>query len=373
MPSDTVSAAMPDRRDRDAGIDMLRGAAALAVVAFHLWLYATPAPPSRARSAADTVWSSGRLGLVLFFVLSDYLLYRPWVRAAQCGERGPDPFAFLRRRAVRVLPAYYLALAGAVVLLAGAGSTPGVRLPPVEKLPLFMILAQNFDSSTIMKLDPPMWTLVVEVCFYLMLPILGAIAVKLRRPGLVAAGTLAAGLVYDIVLAGHGFSQPWTKALPALLPLFAVGMLAAQVPVRTSMARSSRAMLCLAAVALVVGNVVFHSISGGSVALVVRDLPAAVGFALALVATRDVQPRRWAARALAGVGTISFGLYLWHLPILWWLRSTDLLPLDPVAAAPVVLGPSLALASLSWRYLERPILTRAAVSGRSRPSPVPAR
>lgn len=70
---------------RDGGLDLLRGVAALSVVLFHLWLYAQPAPPAVAHGLTDGLWSAGRLGLVLFFVLSGYLLYRPWVRARRNG------------------------------------------------------------------------------------------------------------------------------------------------------------------------------------------------------------------------------------------------------------------------------------------------
>lgn len=344
--------------DRDAGIDMLRGVAALSVVAFHLWLYATPAPPARARGAVDAVWSSGRLGLVLFFVLSGYLLYRPWVRAAQ--GTGPTPHigAFLRRRAARILPAYYVALAGAVILLMGVGTVPGVRLPPAEKLPLYLVFAQNLDSATIMKLDPPMWTLVVEVCFYLLLPVLGVLALRLRRPVLVASGALAVGLAYNGAIAGQGLSQPWTKALPALLPLFAVGMFAAHIPERACPSRLTRGLLLAASLVLVAGDAAWHQAGAGVTGLVLRDLPAAIGCALALLAVRDLQPARLAGRTLARVGTISFGLYLWHIPVLWWLRSINLLPLHPLSALPVVLAPSLAMAYLSWQWVEQPWLRR---------------
>lgn len=360
---------------RDPGLDTLRGVAALSVVLFHLWLYATPAPPKHGRGVVDAVWSSGRLGLVLFFVLSGYLLYRPWVRARDGHAPAPAVTAYLRRRAARILPAYYVALAGAVVLLAAAQGTPGVRLPPIDMLPLFLIFAQNLDPATIMKLDPPMWTLVVELMFYLLLPILGAIMLRARRPVLVACGALAAGLMYDAAVAGQGLSQPWTKALPALLPLFAVGMVMAHLKTRVPLTRLTRGLLLLAAAVLVVADAVWHQLGAGTAGLIIRDLPAGLGFALAVVAIRDVRPRGPVARALAAVGAVSFGLYLWHVPILWWLRSRQLLPLHPITALPVVLGPSLLVAHLSWRFVERPMIAvarRRPRHGAKRLTPEPA-
>jgi len=159
-------------RRRSDGLDGLRGLAALAVVGFHVWLYARLVPSAAMTGFADHVWSAGRLGLVLFFALSGFLLYGQWVRAALGGARPPQIGAYLARRAARILPAYYLALAGSLLLWSAAG-TPGVRLPPASSLPLFAIFGQNFTSDSVMTLDPPTWTLAIEVSFYLALPLAG--------------------------------------------------------------------------------------------------------------------------------------------------------------------------------------------------------
>ena len=356
---------MSDRRER--GLDPLRGVAALSVVLFHLWLYARPQPSAAVHGASDALWSAGHLGLVLFFVLSGYLLYRPWVLARRGGARPPGLATYLRRRAARVLPAYYLALAGSIFLLAGAAGTPGVRLAPPEHLVLFAVFAQNLSPETIMKLDPPMWTLAVEVAFYLVLPSLGALAMRARWPVAVPLLVVGAGLVYNSAIAGDGLSQPWTKALPALLPLFGVGMLIAHLPAGGFGHRARWPLIGLAAL-LVAGNAAWHEQGAGAPGLVLRDLPAAAGFALLVVGVRDADPaRNLIGRGLAWIGAVSFGLYLWHVPVIWWLRSVRLLPLDPVAALPLVLALSLALAAASWYLVEQRVMRLAHAGARRSP------
>jgi len=66
---------------RISGVDGLRGAAALSVLGYHAWMYTKAYPGAQARpTVADSVAHELRLGLVLFFVLSGFLLYQPWVR-----------------------------------------------------------------------------------------------------------------------------------------------------------------------------------------------------------------------------------------------------------------------------------------------------
>src|SRR3712207_9348334 len=69
-----------------------------------------------------------RLGLVLFFALSGFVLFRPWVRAALDGGPAPRLGAYFAARGARILPAYYLALAGSVVLLWGIADRKSTRL-----------------------------------------------------------------------------------------------------------------------------------------------------------------------------------------------------------------------------------------------------
>lgn len=356
-------------------IDGVRGVAALAVFGFHAWLYTLPVvAASRRSTVGDFVLHELRLGLVLFFVLSAYLLFAPWA-----GERAaPRARAFLRHRAARILPGYWLALAGSTALLWDLAGTPGVRLPPAESLGLFAVLAQNASSATVMKLDPPMWTLAVEASFYLCLPALGALAVRLRNGHLVVPlGFAAAGIAWNAVTQSHGLGMTWTKTLPAMAPYFACGMLAAAAHARRPAAKSRSAVAAAVfavGVSLITTDAVAQSLQAAGmprmVPLALRDLPAALGCALALWALPAVAVVRRAlsSRLVASVGTVSFGLYLWHVPVLLWLRGNELLPLDPIGATIVALPTSLAIAAASWHLLERPAIRWSRTVGRPRPA-----
>jgi len=348
--------------ERKTGIDGLRGIAALSVLLFHLWLYARAAPPAVAVNGPwDWVWSNLRWGLILFFVLSGYLLYWAWIRAAAHGKR-PDTWRYARSRVARVLPAYYLALVGSVLLLWEAGSVPGVRLPSAESLPLFLVFAQNFSGGSLLTLDPPMWTLAVEVSFYVALPVIGLAAFHLgsNRRIWLPIGLLAFGLAWGWGVSATGGPLTMTKVLPAMLPFFATGMLAATLAGGHQVGKGVARLLGLMAAAglaiEVSAGLLFPTWLNGAL----HDIPIATSCAaLVVLATSDRCPKvlRW--KPLVSLGVVSYGLYLWHVPVLWWLRSRGLLPLDPILALPVVLIPSLGLATTSWLVVERPAIAWA--------------
>lgn len=353
---------------RSASLDGLRGLAALSIFVFHGWLYTMPAPDATDRSSTgDYAAHELRLGLVAFFVLSGFLLSRPWFAAALEGRRPPNLLRYARARAARILPAYYAAFAGSVVLLWGLRGTPGLRLPPSDELPLFVVFGQNFSPATVMKLNPPMWSLAVEVMFYVLLPLIGWLALRLaptrRMQAIGPLALLALGLLYNWSIAGHGLGLTFSKTLAAMLPYFALGMLATLALHGRAIDMRAKRTLISAGVALVLADAVTkaaapaHGIDVGEAFVVLRDLPSALGFAL-IIAALAAAPRSAiiGSRVLASMGTISYGFYLWHVPVLMVLRGYGLLPLDPVVGTLVALVPALAVSALSWFALERPIL-----------------
>ena len=376
------------RQGRAAGLDGLRGLAALSVVCFHVWLYRFPDPTHvRRRGALDYALSDFRLGLILFFVLSGYLLYRGFARAALRRDGFVDVRLYLRRRVARVVPAYYLAMLGTLVLLWGARNTPGVRLPAHQSdVALFAFFAQNYSSHTLLTLNPVTWTLCLEVLFYTLLPLLGVLAYRwsggrARRQAAALCGLIALGLVWNagVFLARGGMVA--SKALPAYLPYFGLGMLLAlwverEVARRGERPRlGARATLALATLGLlgVVGNAVWHSSGAADVvpllAATLQNLPAGIGFAAlvaAVVAGRGAGARWSRFRPLAALGVVSYGVYLWHLPLMLFGKRLELLPHAFLPRLVVVLAPAVAAGTLSWLLVERTMLALAARSERPR-------
>lgn len=353
---------------RFPALDGLRGAACLAIFVFHGWLYTMGEPSDTNRhGAADYAVHELRLALVSFFVLSGFLLYRPWVRAA-LGERPrPDLRAYVVSRVARIAPAYYAALLGSIVLLWGLRFTPGVRLPPVHELPLFLVFAQNLSPASVMKLDPPMWSLAVEVCFYALLPLAGWAALRLaarrRAQALLPVAVILAGVAFNAAIAGRGLGLVAAKSLPAMAPYFGLGMLVALLAHGRRVPRPGRRMLLVAGAALIAADAILKAggpagwFDPGQAFVIVRDLPSAGGFALIILALatapRTARPGVLGSRAMVGMGTLSYGFYLWQVPVLLALRGHGLLPLDPWLGTLVAFGPTLVLAWASWALLER--------------------
>lgn len=347
---------------RNRALDGLRAVAALSVFGFHAWLYTlSDVRVAAARpTLANELFAELRVGLVLFFVLTGFLLYRAWVRSALTGRPAPATATYALHRFGRIVPAYWLAIIGSALLLYPLAGSPGVRLPPVELLPLYFVFAQNFSPQTLLRLNPPMWTLAVEATYYVALPLLGWLALRAGsargRQLLIPTLLLVSGVVFNYFLAQQAAAPlGWSKSLLAMLPYFAAGMLAAVlIEARVPSARAAR--LLLAAGVLLVAADLFIHLEAFEIVRVIRDLPAALGFAL-IVATAAARPPallEW--RPLVWVGAVSYGLYLWHVPVLLVLRANGLLPLTPLGATLVGLPISLLLGWASLKLVEMPAM-----------------
>jgi peptidoglycan/LPS O-acetylase OafA/YrhL len=351
------------------GLDGLRGLAALGVVALHVCVYA--ARPWAPWDVGDGLIKGLRLGVVLFFVLSGFLLARPWLAASRGEREPPSTRRYLIRRAGRVLPAYYAALLVAVLAIAGTGNP---RMATARDVPLLLLVHQNLSPVVQDKLIPPAWTLGVETSFYLLLPLAGLALVRWgtstrRRVGLcllaVGASVAFNGLV-DIALPAH-----WHRTLPADAYAFALGICAAALVAERRPSRRQRGALVAAGWALVTLDALAHvpwQLPGHDVWW---DLPAAAGFAAVVAAAATGPAGVLGSPPLRWLGARSYGLYLVHYPVVLAFTSRHALPEAPLVALAAVLALSLVVAEVLLRVVERPGMRLAARLAQPRRSAAP--
>jgi peptidoglycan/LPS O-acetylase OafA/YrhL len=349
------------------------------VLGFHCWLYRVGDPPGTRTGLVDKMFFEASIGLICFFVLSGFLLYRPFVRAGLTGRRTVDVGRYALRRAARILPAYYLSVLGCLLLYSAVGYSASV--PPADRLPLFAVLGQNYSIDTVMKINPVTWTLGVEAAFYVLLPLLGLVAFllgpkRVRSQIAILFGLVALTIGWNVLLHETGRGALVSKALPAYIGYFAIGMLVAMwlewrairqrsaVPLR----RISTAMLMALGLLIIAAHGVWHETAGSFNAgwILFGNLPAALGCSLAIAAAAaGTGPAvRWlSARPLASLGVISYGIYLWHLPLILTVRQVGLLPTTLIPRLSVVLLLSIGAGALSWVLIERPAIRFVATRG----------
>jgi peptidoglycan/LPS O-acetylase OafA/YrhL len=324
-------------------------------------------------------------GVAVFFVISGFLLFRPWVRSAVTGSgRGPSTRRYAVRRALRILPAYWAAVALALLLL------PQNRDATVLDWIRHGLLVQIYEFGWFREGLTQTWSLSTEVSFYVLLPFLGlATAWWLRRSawsvGAALAGCLLLGLVpvaWHLWLGqGHG-SIMGSYWLPAHLGWFAVGMAMAVVRVHLDSVRPAQGSRWWLAEEL--GRHPFTVWAVGAAALLLVATPLAGPRSLtagtpgqaitksalyAVLAASLVWPAVFgrsrpvgvllANRPMRYLGDISYGVFLYHLIVLdlvMRVLGNDLFTGQVVQVFPLTVLATVPLAAVSFRYLERPLI-----------------
>ena len=338
---------------RTGALDGLRGLAALSVVAFHVWLYRPERVPGTRMGLGDHLFFELHLGLICFFVLSGFLLYRGLLRR-------PDFKRYAVRRIARIVPAYYVSIAGCVVLFAALGLDD--LIPPTRSLPLFLAFGQNYFSDTLMEINPVTWTLCVEAAFYVALPLVALVRSGRARVTLLLS-LIAATLVWNALTYGGAWTDVSEKTLPAYAGHFALGMLVALwvESRRERLTSLSTGALAAAGVLVVAASGWWYETPGllpDARALVLK-LPAALGFALivaAVTAGRGFAVNLLSARPLVWAGVVSYGVYLWHLPLIIIGNDLAVLPEGVAPRLAVVTAAALAAGWASWTLVERPAI-----------------
>ncbi len=389
-------------RDRFVMVDSMRALAALSVLVYHVTFdYGYP------HSALAQFLSQRNAGppvtaVVVFFLISGFVLYRPFVKARFEGRPLPSLRAYGVRRAARIVPAYWVALIGVGLLL-------GLHylFTPTGLIRYFGFLQLYGKLSTVSGGISPAWTLCVEVTFYAALP---ALAMLVRRFGrgrgllgselalcaaMVATSLLWQVLVFIAVPQGANAWTSWNfgllNALPGSLDLFACGMALAIVSVAVERGElrgrwleviDRAPWLCwlLAfAVFFAVGKLAPLQSHGQAAWWLPTHELKPIGAALLLAPLVLGEPRRGVIRRvmswqpLVWLGGVSYAIYLWHKPLLAKL-DPHLHSHGELVTTLVLIAVTVAIAAVSWYLIELPAqrMARRWLRGRRAPAGVPA-
>jgi peptidoglycan/LPS O-acetylase OafA/YrhL len=368
--------------------DPLRGLAALAVVAGHLlgipvisWVRDRGLDGAAVTNAfgtvGDVVTSGGTVGVSVFFVLSSYLLSRPFIRCFVHGTPRPGMARYARNRFLRIVPAYWALI---VLLLAGVVAT-GLADATVRQVVKLFVFGGDPDRPFPLWVGH-VWTLDIEVRFYALLGVLGtlfALAGPWWRERSGAGGRIAAVAVLTLGLTAWSFADHPSRAsfdaygFEANAGRFSVGVLLALAEAYLVAVPRSRAL----ALALFAGGwaaLVALSVADQDPALPLGDWTPWLVTGAAGAAVAGPLLWQWAGRPawraldnafLRWAGSRSYSIYLLHLPVFAFLVQIDhgasyqrRAVLCAVSGLPFVLAAS----ELLHRAVERPAMAHRAPS-----------
>lgn len=350
------------------------------------------------------LWGRMDFGVTLFFLLSGFLLYRPWAKAAMAQSPTPRLGTYALRRAARILPAYWLMVTVTLLLL------PEIQPVRWQAWPVHLGLLHIYLPGFTLEGLTQTWSLATEVAFYVALPFIAWLTGRRFRGNptksmywqLGVLGVLVLGSWIFTILRVSGAMGSSTIVgywLPGFIDWFAIGMAAAVLQTRLQYAAAPRwvydvqdiarstAWCLVIGVALFViaatpiaGPLTFAAAEPSS--LVIKHVLYAVTAAFLLLPaflgvgdsvghsdlarsgqTRSTQTRSTWSEILQNpvivyLGTISYGVFLWHLVLLRFIAGG--LHIGPFQGGFWILWPltvlaSIVVASVSWFALERPL------------------
>lgn len=342
-------------------VEGLRGLAAILVVVDH---------------AIDESWGLGSWteqnhGITIFALLTGFLLSGRFLRARLEGRSLPPVLPFLRARAVRIFPAYWLALgvAALTVGLHAMGPGDGIRIAT---------LTQTFDTDTPFEGLIPMWSLSLFLSFYLFLPVWawlrsradrsqGASPTSLRREVVWLFGLIGLAFVVRALSLTDPIASAPEFSLFGRFDWFAVGMLLTVLVIarsRSELPGFATAIGRRPAIAFgaAIGLTTLSAVAPAGLGELRNqlDLAAAalVVFAAILHGAELKGPQRLlASRPAQALGRWSYGIFVWGYVA--EKAIADLFPgIGTGALLITTLAAGVALGAASWHWIERPISNR---------------
>ncbi len=304
-----------ESRSRLVGLDGIRGLAALFVVLSHVFLRSFPGYPAATGPWWTTWMIYGHFAVAVFIVLSGFSLA---VSPARHDWELNGTRRFFHRRAWRILPPYWAALVFSLLVAWLIIPQPGLAEPNAMSVMVNGLLVQDvIDAPTPNR---AFWTIAVEAQLYLVFPLLLLFIRRVNAYAMLAAVTVT--VVAVGALAPYSPVANWLMRLtPQFAALFALGMMAAGI-VRASQRRRDWPWhwLSLAAAAPVLAIIVWKGpvwTIGGNLFWIDLAFGPAIGCLFAALATG--RPKSLARLLNTGpmltLGSMSYSLYLTHLPI----------------------------------------------------------
>lgn len=305
---------VPGRNDV-LGLDGLRGLAALYVLLFHCWLLTFPGFPDNSGPSWLGWLMYGRLAVVFFLVLSGFSLA---ISPARHDWQLGGVVRFLRRRAWRILPPYWAALALSLAVAWSVVPASHFGPPSGRSILVYGLVVQ--DIFTAPTPNGAFWSIGVEAELYLFFPLLLLIRRRLGAVILVAGVTLLV-VARGVWAAGSSPVEGVNWLTPNLAPVFVAGLVGAGViGAPEKVRRLPWHWLAVLAAMPVLSLVVVK----GSVWTVDHyfwvDLAVVPAMTMLLAAVATGRPAflMWllATRPIRSLGNFSYSLYLIHLPII---------------------------------------------------------
>lgn len=314
------------------------------------------------------------IGVPIFFVLSGFLLYRPHARRLAGSTELMSTKTYFIRRFARLIPAWALTLLGTLLLV------PSSRQASATAWLANVLQLQSLKTEWDLPGLAQLWSLSTEVAFYLALPVVAwLIARQTRGPrarwlglaGLVTA-TWAFRILVTMGALPPGFA--WLRTLPGTGDWFAVGMALALLVAEPELRTRATAVVStipwhLYGLAACVFWVLTTRSAGpydlttptafeASVKHLGYTVVGALVVAPSVLGAQTIVSKLLASAVLQYFGRISYGIFLWHLPVMFAVRES--LGLQTFAkgfwsTVILTLAISSVIAALSWRFVEAPI------------------
>ena len=341
-------ACVHDRISKDNNINFLRLFLAYMVVFFH-------SAELSGSSYPFSKFFDGEIAVYGFFIISGFLIIRSYWSS-------PSLKDYYIRRSKRLLPAYFIVVIGCIVFLSyysSLSTSDYFKSSQTIKYFFSNIIFLNFlqpslpgvfAENRLQAVNGSLWTIKVEVCFYVILPIIGHLMSKLKtkfRMNLLLCFLYVFGLAYKFLClhiaekSGNKIFVELSRQLPGAIQYFAVGIFCA---VNYELIRKYEKYLVVPAIIIVA---IYYALGNWYL------LPIGLGVIVMYIGFNFKR-----LNGIGKIGDYSYGVYIFHFPIIQILTSLGYFKLNKDVTLLVVLGLVFSISYLSWHFLEKKVLKR---------------